>query len=163
MRGLMWIPFAALLVAGCGGSDDYVPPSDDDDADIVSCMDRLQASIQEVDAAAVVTVDWSQVTEDLDGEALDPAADLDQLEVAFMQLAVEDAAEDLCKDAVRQNDIVLLVQDNSVQGHTSAEMDVSTAAGTVAGLVLSGGDTRRLLALAEIVAGSPHTVITLTD
>jgi len=159
------IPAIALVVltAGCSGSEDYVPPDSEEDPELVACMDALEADLQEIDEAEVVTVDWSQVTEDLDGNPLDPAADIDQLVVAFLDLTVEQVAEVLCRDSMAQSDVVLLVEDNTVQGSTSAELDASSTAGTVAGVTLLGGGTVRAMAIVEVTAGLANTVVTVSS
>lgn len=163
MRLRMLVTCFIIGAAGCGGSDPYVPPGDDDDADLVSCMDGLEAGVQEIDEAAVVTVDWSQLTEDLDGDPLDPAADIDQLVVTFLDQTVEEVAERLCTGALEQNDVVLLVEDNTVHGGTLAELDATGTAGSVAAVQLLGDGTVRAMAIAEVLAGLVNTGILVTN
>ena len=161
----LWLPLVlvAWTSTGCGGSDPYEPPADDDDADVVSCMDALEADVQAIDEAEEVVVDWSQLTEDLDGDPVDPAADIDQLVVTFLDQTVEEAAERLCTGALEQSDVVLIVEDNTVQGSTLAELDATGTAGTVAAVQVLGGGTVRGMAIAEVLAGLVNTGILVTN
>ncbi len=148
---------------GCGGSDPYEPPEGEDDPDLIACMDALLADVQEIDEAEEVVVDWSQLSEDLDGDPLDPAADIDQLVVTFLDQDAEEAAEWLCSGAGEQSDVVLLVEDNTVQGSTLAELDATDTAGTVAGVELLGGGEVLALAIAEVRAGLVNAGIVVTN
>ncbi len=161
------VPILALALAltsvGCGERDEYVPPSDDDDADIVSCMDGLEAKAEDSAPSDEMVVDWSGVTQDLEGNPVDPAVDVDQLVVSFMDADFEEVAEALCDDNLQQDDLLHLWEDNSVQGDTLALVDASGMENTVAAVVVAGDGRRIALALAEILAGLADEGILVTD
>lgn len=160
-------PILALAItlasAGCGEREDYVPPADDDDADVVSCMDDLEAKADATAPSDEVTVDWSGVTQDLEDNPVDPAVDVDQLVVSFIDGSFEEVAEDLCNDALQQDDLVYLWEDNTVQGDTVARVDATGMEGTVAAVVVFGGGNRIALAVAEVLAGLADEGILVTD
>jgi hypothetical protein len=162
---------ATLLLLGCPESpplqlDDDSADADDDAADddsaAVDCAGTWITELQDVTSGAI-TVDWSGLTEDLHGEPLDPAHDLDELQVMALALNAGAARQKICDDALQQSDVaVLLSPVELVPNMTSASVDTTDMGGwTLVAAVRTGGATRSM-ALATLHEDILSTTVYLT-
>ena len=81
------------------------------DANNYAFSGTLTVGNDPVAAAEDATVDWSALTEDLQGHALDPAADIDQLGlVAYRYLSPEEVTEAIESDSLQMSDVSVYLQ-----------------------------------------------------
>lgn len=147
-------------IAGCpgNGSDDDDIAIRDDDATEPSCVEAMEASLQEVAASPDVVVDWSGFTEDTDGNAVNPAA-LDNLSVLGFEIAVDETIAGLCEDTLTQADVTLGGFYEDIDGTTTFVIDTTDMAGAMLTVMVSSGGGATSTALATVVEGATNEVI----
>lgn len=95
-----------------------------------SFMSRLSIGVTPVAPRSELTFDWSGVTADLTGHAVDPKQDLDMVTLLLWNLSEADLAEKLNADALAQADMEAIVTFETLKEHTSASIFEFTLLGT---------------------------------
>ena len=128
----------------------------------IACVQNLDASLQEVAADEAITVDWSGLTETLDGDTMDPT-DLVGLAVAWFEMSPSEATQELCNGRLSQSDVWAVYADPSIAGYTSAEMPSSGPVGLTMTISASSEAEICSSTVAVAVEDSTNTFVTLKN
>jgi len=104
---------ALMLACAAPTPDDTVAPPEPcgnpcvlEDADNFSYAADLTVEVQPLREQADATIDWSGLDVDIQGHALDPTTDIDQVRlVMFADHTPEDVADALASDTLQQSDV----------------------------------------------------------
>ena len=124
----------------------------------MSCVEAMEAMLQEVGVSPNITVDWSALDEDVDGNPVDPA-DLASLSVAGFEYEAGEAIAGICDGTLDQADITLSSFDGSINGSTTAEIETTGMTGATLMVSVSSGEGAYSTALVSVVGDSANTVI----
>lgn len=103
-----------LLALACSGRTELA------DANNYAFSSEITTSSTPVAARTDLTVDWSGLSVDLVGEALDPAADITDLSIGVLDLTQDEVLETLVSGILLQSDVVAAASYTVEPGVTSA-------------------------------------------
>jgi hypothetical protein len=125
-----------------------------------------------------LVVDWTGLTQDLQGRAMDPATEIDIFTIAILALNQEDTLAALADDDLRQSDITAYATLNPEEGVTTAmlsdfdflgnrvipDIDVTAGRGTwLLSASTTGVPGARMLMFFDPVDGGPEVPIALSS
>ena len=131
-----------------------------------------------VASRADLVVDWTGLTQDLQGRAMDPATEIDIFTIAILALNQEETLAALADDDLRQSDITAYATLNPEDGVTTAmlsdfdflgnrvipDLDITEGRGTwLLSASTTGVPGARMLMFFDPVDGGPELPITLNS
>lgn len=155
-----------LIVMACPetspGDDDDA--GDDDDSALEGCMETTSAMMQTVCVCDSVTVDWTTLTEDENGQPLDPETDIHAARLTYFDMDEDEFVRDICEGGEpNQDDLEWYQERYDFTGTASSGFDASSFEGRMVVADVSGVWEVRGTAFARVDAASSNDTIFIGD